>query len=396
MSAHRATLLAWGLAAFAAALLVGGFLAYIAADAFVLTALDLFTTAITVAFSIVGALVAKRHPGNAIGWIFLGVAVFTGLGGLAHGYAEYRIQDGGTTGGITGIAATYAEVSWVPFVLVPPTFLLLLFPDGHLPSGRWRPVAWAAAAGIAGTLATSWVVPGPLADFPDMHNPYGIDDPLVGRLQGLAYITLFAGVIGSAVSVVVRFRRGRREQRQQIKWLAVAGSVAAVALIVNLSFYDVLGEEVANGLIMLGVLGLPAAAGIAILRHRLYDIDVVINRTLVYGALTATLAGTYLVSVLLLQLLLAPLTGSNSLAIAVSTLAVAALFQPARRRIQAIVDRRFYRRKYDAARTLERFGTHLRDEIDLDALGDELRAVVTDTMQPAHVSFWLREPRTSG
>ena len=218
---------------------------------------------------------------------------------------------------------------------------------------------------------------------------------MIGPLQGIAYIVLFAGVIGSAASVVVRFRRGRREQRQQIKWLAVAGGVAAVATIVNLMFYDALGEEVANGLIMFGVLGLPAAAGIGILRHRLYDIDIVINRTLVYGSLTATLAGTYLVSVLLLQMLLAPLTPSNSLAVAVSTLAVAALFQPARRRIQTIVDRRFYRGKYDAARTLERFGAHLRDEIDLDALGDELRAVVTDTMQPAHVSFWLREPGTS-
>jgi hypothetical protein len=392
MSAQRAKLLAWGLAALATTLLVGGFGAYLTANQFVLTATDLLTTAITVSFSAVGALVAKRHPGNPIGWIFLGVAVSSGLGGFAHGYAQYRLDGGGAAGIVAGTAATYATVSWIPFVLVPPTFLLLLFPDGHLPSRRWRPVAWAAAAGIAGTLATSWMVPGSLEDFPSVRNPYGIDSSLIGLLQGLAYLVLFAGVIGSAVSVVVRFRRGRQEQRQQIKWLAVAGGVAAVALIVNLAFYDVLGENVANGLIMFGVLGLPAAAGIAVLRHRLYDIDVVINRSLVYGALTATLAVTYLASVLLLQTLLAPLTPSNSLAVAVSTLAVAALFQPARGRIQAIVDRRFYRRKYDAARTLERFGAHLRDEIDLDTIGDELRAVVTDTMQPAHVSFWLREP----
>jgi hypothetical protein len=394
MSAHRATLLAWGLAAFAVALLVSGFVASNSADSSELTVTDLLTTTITIAFSSVGALVAKRHPGNAIGWIFMGVAVFTGLGGLAHGYALYRLDGGGTAGIVAGTAAMYAEISWVPFVLVPPSFLILLFPDGHLPSRRWRPVAWAAAAGIAGTLATSWVAPGPLADFPEVHNPYSIDSPLLGPLAGLAYFALFAGVLGSAASVVVRFRRGQQKQRQQIKWLAVAGTVAAVALIVNLTFYDFLGEDVANGLIMFAVLGLPAAAGIAILRHRLYDIDVVINRTLVYGALTATLAGIYLGSVLLTQLLLTPVTASNSLAIAVSTLAVAAFFQPARRRIQAIVDRRFYRRKYDAARALERFSTHLRDEIDLDALGDELRAVVADTMQPAHVSLWLREPET--
>jgi hypothetical protein len=375
MSALRAGLLAWGLAFLAIALLLGGFV----------------VPAITIAFSAVGALVATRHPSNPIGWIFLGVAVSTGLGGFAHGYVQFRLHEGGVTGAFVETAAIYAEASWVPFVLVPPSFLLLLFPDGHLPSRRWRPVAWAAAAGIAGTLITAWLVPGTLADFPDLRNPYGIDSSLVGPMQGIAYLVLFAGVIGSAVSVVVRFRRGRREQRQQIKWLAVAGGVAAVALIVSLVLYDVLGERLANGFIMIGVLGLPAAAGIGILRHRLYDIDIVINRTLVYGALTASLAATYLVSVLLLQMLLAPITPSNSLAVAVSTLAVAALFHPARRRIQAVVDRRFYRRKYDAIVTLERFGAQLRDEIDLDTLGVELRTVVRDTMQPAHVSFWLRE-----
>jgi hypothetical protein len=395
MSTRRAKFLAWGLAALATTLLVGGFGAYLTVNQFVLSATDLLTTAITVSFSAVGALVAKRHPGNPIGWIFLGVAVSSGLGGFAHGFAEFRLDGGGGADAVAGTAATYATVSWIPFVLVPPTFLLLLFPDGHLHSRRWRPVAWAAAAGIAGTLATSWMVPGPLEDFPRVHNLYGVDSPLLEALAVLAYIVLLAAVIGSAASVVVRFRRGRREQRQQIKWLAVAGGVAAVALILNLMFYDALGESVANGLIMIGVLGLPAAAGIGILRHRLYDIDIVINRTLVYGALTATLAGTYLVSVLVLQMLLAPLTPSSSLAVAVSTLAVAALFRPARRRIQAIVDRRFYRRKYDAARTLERFGAHLRDEIDLDALGDELRGVVNETMQPAHVSFWLRDPGIS-
>lgn len=328
MNAHRATLLAWGLAAFAVALQMSGFVVVITVEAFEPTSTDLLTTAIAVAFSAVGALVAKRHPRSAIGWIFLGVAVSSGLGGFAHGYVQHLLSSGGTPSFLAETAATYAEISWIPFVLVPPSFLILLFPDGHLPSRRWRPVAWAAAAGIAGTLATSWVAPGPLADFPELQNSYGIDSPLHGPLMGLAYSALFVGVLGSAASVVVRFRRGQQEQRQQIKWLAVAGAVAAVALIANLTFYDFLGEDVANGLIMFAVLGLPAAAGIAILRHRLYDIDVVINRTLVYAALTATLAGIYLGSVLLTQRLLSPMTASNNLAIAVSTLAVAALFQP--------------------------------------------------------------------
>jgi hypothetical protein len=197
--------------------------------------------------------------------------------------------------------------------------------------------------------------------------------------------------------MVRRMRGAHGIERLQLKWIAFAASLFAVGfLLISITFFAGLSgptiDPLRTAVLGVGFCTIPIAAGIAILRYRLYDIDVVINRTLVYGALTATLAAAYLGSVLLLQLLLRPLTADSNLAIAASTLAVAALFRPARARIQAAVDRRFFRRKYDAARTLEHFGTRLRDQVALDNLSAELRAVVAETMQPAHVSLWLKGP----
>jgi hypothetical protein len=232
--------------------------------------------------------------------------------------------------------------------------------------------------------------PGPIPDYPQIRNPYGVESSVLDGLEALTLLALLIGILGSALSLIVRFRRARGEQRVQMKWLAFAGAVAAVTVPLGTVASDVVGE-IAYVPIMLSVLGLPAATGVAILRHRLYDIDVVINRTLVYGALTATLALTYLGSVLLLQLALSGITEGSGLAVAASTLAVAALFRPARARIQDGVDRRFYRRKYDAQRTLEGFSARLRDQVDLAALSSDLSGVVRETLQPAHVTLWLRE-----
>jgi hypothetical protein len=392
MSGRGSRRLAWGLAAFAVLLMSG-------AEALALATgtggelRDLFIWAIALVFSAVGALIASRHPGNAIGWLFLGAGVAAGVAAVASSYADYWVEarDGPVLLGKT--AALYGDLSWIPWILVPSTFLLLLFPDGRLLSRRWRPVAWCAAAAIGGGFVAGALHAGPMEDRPQLTNPYGVESPLIDALQGLSFFLLFIGIVGSVASLILRFRRARGEQRQQIKWLAFAGAVAGTCVIVFTALYDIVGEDVANAAIMLGVLSIPLAAGMAILRYRLYDIDVVINRTLVYGALTATLAAAYLGCVLLLQLLLNGITGDSGLAVAGSTLAVAALFRPARARIQGAVDRRFYRRKYDAAQTLERFGAQLRDEVDLGALRAELRSVVADTMQPAHVSVWLRPPR---
>jgi hypothetical protein len=346
---------------------------------------------IALVFATLGALIALRQPANGLGWMFLGVALSAGLSESAHAYADYWTAGKGGIEFLAKTGAWYGSLSWIPFILVPTTFLLLLFPDGHLVSPRWRPIAWCAALGVAGGFVTQGLAPGALEDYPEIANPYAVHSPLLEPLTGLAVLGIFVGIFGSAASLVVRYRRAAGDRRLQIKWLALAGTVAAVTFVVAIAGYDFWGEDVSNLAIMLSVLGIPVAAGVAILRYRLYDIDVVINRTVVYGVLTAALAALYVGSVLLLQVALGGLTQDSGLAVAGSTLAVAAAFRPMRARVQQTVDRRFFRRRYNARHTLEEFSSRLRDQVDLTALDAELRGVVAETMQPAHVSLWLRE-----
>ncbi|WP_328993439.1 hypothetical protein OG394_03855 [Kribbella sp. NBC_01245] len=341
-------------------------------------------------FCIVGILIARRHPRNPIGWIFCASAVANGLSALARGYADYRQAGAGSAGSMAEVAASYATVSWIPAVLVPAAYLPLLFPDGRLLSRRWRPVAWCGLLGITGLFLASAAKPGALEDFPTLTNPYAVDSAVQTIGEGVSAMTVLGLLVASSVSLILRFRRAGYEQRQQIKWLVWAGALAAATIAIGTAAYELLTPPVANAAILLSILGLPVATGIGILRHRLYDVDVVINRTIVYGALTVTLAAGYLGSVLLLQLLLRPVTQGSGPAVAVSTLAVAGLFRPLRARIQAGVDRRFFRRRYDAAQTLAAFGVRLRHELDLQALAIDLRNVVHETMQPTHVSLWLR------
>jgi multisubunit Na+/H+ antiporter MnhF subunit len=393
MSHRRAARLGWALGAISLALWVVGEGLGLAAPGVSNGPgiLDAEFLAIVAVFSAMGALIASRQPRNPIGWILCGVGLAAALATFSHGYAEHWLDGGGGPDLLGKSAAEYGEVSWMPLVLPCATFLLLLFPDGRLLSPRWRWVARAAAAGIVCGFVGSVLIPGKIPDYPQVINPYGLKS-LSDPLQALGFAMLAIALVGSPLSLVLRFRRAATDERQQIKWLALAGTVAVTTLVVATVGYEALGETVPNVAILLSVLGLPLATGIAILRYRLYDIDVVINRTLVYGALTATLAATYLGSVLLLQLALNGLTSGSSLAVAASTLAVAALFRPARTRIQRVVDHRFFRRKYDAARTLEAFSARLRDEVDLGALDAELSSVIRETLQPAHVSLWLRGP----
>jgi hypothetical protein len=279
----------------------------------------------------------------------------------------------------------------------PESLLLLLFPDGRLPSPRWRPMAWGVALGTAGGVVGNALKAGPLVDFPQITNPYGVDGPVVWVLGVAGSIVAAGSMVASAVSLVVRMRRAGSEQRQQIKWLAYVGTMVVGTLFVG-SLVIPWSVLVSIVIMSVALLGLPVFTGIAIVRYRLYDIDLLINRTLVYGSLTLMLALVYFGGVTATQALFQTLTGQQKLpqlAVVVSTLVIAALFSSLRRRIQAFIDRRFYRSKYDAAKTLDTFSARLREETDLTTLSEELVGVVRETMQPEHVSLWLRPDTAS-
>ncbi len=382
--------LAWSLWAVAIALVAGGLVFGVAnRPEASLYGYWLEDALISPTFATLGALIVSRRPGNVIGWIFLvsgvggGIQLFSGQYATVALLSETSRLPGGA---VAGLLSTLAQASAV----FPILFLVLLFPTGRLLSPRWRPVAWISVTAIVVGMVSIAFTPGPLEDFAPVRNPFGVE-AIAGILDFLAAIggwTSFACFVAAILSLILRFYRSRGEERLQLKWFVYATTLGFLAILLG-------GETPIMGALVwsMALLSLPVSAAVAILQYRLYDIDLLINRTLVYGALTAALVGVYLGGIVVLQGAFRALTGQGSqLAVVASTLAIAALFQPLRRRIQGFIDHRFYRRKYDAAKTLAAFSSKLRDETDLSRLNEDLVGVVRETVQPEHVSLWLRPP----
>jgi hypothetical protein len=350
----------------------------------------------------VGALVAARRPENPVGWLLLSSALLISLSFLADAYASYSLQLG------HGPLPLDRFMAWLTLWLTIPgfgsfIFVFLLFPNGRLLSPRWQWLVWLGIAGLSAVTLGVAIRPGPIDAVPTVDNPFGVE--AVGGAarfltEGPAGLVDGAVVLAAIVSLILRIRRSRGTERQQMRWFVFSVVVFVAVFLAAQILWAIVGESESGGAadtfgflaIMLSLIFIPVSMGIGILRYRLYDIDVIVNKTLVYGGLTAILALAYLGIVVALQSVI-PGAGDSDLTIAGSTLAVAALFRPLRARIQRFIDRRFYRGKYDTQRTLESFSSRLREDVDLDHLSADLLGVVRDTMQPAHASLWLRETR---
>ncbi len=387
---YRAAWLAWSLCAVSLALLVAAttllYLHRPSSEGYPFWLLVSLAVGFA-AYPTVGALVASRRPKNTVGWLLcvVGLAITSSI--FTEEYASYAQQMKPDSLPGAEVAAYLSNINPGVFLAI---FVPLLFPDGRLPTHHWRPVVWLLGAGIGVNVVGAPFEPGGA-------------DPLGGALPRSVYDALFilesgffiVGIGGAVASVAFRLWHAEREERQQIKWLLYAVSVMVVG-VMGAAILPSPSSDVFWVVTLLGFAAMPVAVGVAILRYRLYEIDLLINRTLVYGSLTATLVTLYVGGIVLLQRAFVVLTGEiSTLAVVASTLLIAALFNPLRRRIQGFIDRRFYRRKYDARKTLEAFSAKLRDETDLEALNAELVGVVRETMQPAHVSLWLRPDRAS-
>jgi hypothetical protein len=346
----------------------------------------------TLVFATVGAVITTRRPEHPVGWLFLGAGL-VGAAQLATG--EFAAAFLAASGPSVAVAvAAWASSQFQVMVVGLLVCLLLLFPTGRPPSRRWWVLAWAVGAGVVLTWVGDGLAPVRYEEFPGVENPFGIAGlaAVVKGVAGAGGVLAVAGLLGALASLVVRFARSRGLERQQLKWFVYAAGLGFAMLVLPTPIPDFLEWTLAP-------VGLSAAAAVAVLRYRLYDIDRLINRTLVYGVLTAVLGLGYAGAVLLLGQLFGGVgQRTPSWAVAGATLAAAALFQPVRRRIQQAVDRRFNRRKYNTAKTIQAFSTHLRDQVDLDTLSAELLAVVDQTMEPTRVSLWLRPsaPGASG
>jgi len=354
--------------------------------------------AIAAAFSTVGAVVASRRSENPIGWIMCAMGLLFASSGLGDSYAVYALN-GGSEQMPGAVFAAWVSTTITTTAILAFPLLLILFPDGRPPSRRWWPVVWLVVFVLVAEITSSALLTERFVGYGDISNPFHIAalDPLGDAYTTYAQTSLsILALLLPTVGSVMRFWRSRGIERQQLKWFVSAGALAAFGgVLISFGGQSQILVTIYFVFTTAALCAIPISMGVAILRYRLYDIDVIINRTLVYGSLTATLALVYVGSVVSLQALLRVLTGQDStLAIVASTLVIAALFTPLRRRVQTLVDRRFYRRKYDAVKTLAAFNSRLREETDLDALSNDLVGVASATMQPEHASLWLR-PETS-
>jgi hypothetical protein len=418
MSNRAAAWLAWSLAALSVAM----FVATGVLDALIRSARstgewfsvgsisDAVISFLFLAFPLVGALIASRRPQNPIGWILLADGLLWMVLAVTDSYSAYGAASPGSVPYPVAVGTIGNQWLWVPTIGLLGIYLVLLFPDGKLPSERWRPLALFSAVVIVVSSVTEGLAPGPLENQGGVRNPFGLE--ALPWLVGVTYILLPLlplCIFASAVSMVLRYRRSSGEVREQIKWIAFVASFAGLSFLISMLTQLVVvfmsdGNvpripwwfELLSSAVVLGFTAVPVAIGFAVLRYRLYDIDIIINRTLVYGSLTAMLVVLYFGGVATTQAVFRAFTGQEQqpqLAVVVSTLVIAALFNPLRRRIQSLIDRRFYRRKYDARKTLEDFSARLRDQTDLETLNNDLAGVIRETMQPAHVSLWLRPDR---